>query len=244
MMVDPAVRTRYSVEDRNFLHVSYSAAMYASETGYRKKKIKINGKNMSIFMIASDKSNEKGNRRDGMDNAAAIYQRFLNGDQDAFEEIIDLYRENLIFFLHRFINNLDTAEDLAEDVFVEVLVHPDRFKGKSSLKTYLFAIARNKAVDWIRHHSRLNIVSLDAAENLAEAATVEEAVLKSDEQRKLADAMESIKEDYKVALHLVYLEEMSYDEAGKIMKKTRKQVENLVYRGKKALKMVLEEEGF
>lgn len=179
-----------------------------------------------------------------MDNAAAIYQRFLNGDQDAFEEIIDLYRENLIFFLHRFINNLDTAEDLAEDVFVEVLVYPDRFKGKSSLKTYLFAIARNKAVDWIRHHSRLNIVSLDVAENLAEAATIEEAVLKSDEQRRLADAMESIKEDYKVALHLVYLEEMSYDEAGKIMKKTRKQVENLVYRGKKALKMVLEEEGF
>ncbi len=179
-----------------------------------------------------------------MDDAAAIYQRFLNGDQDAFEEIVNLYRENLIFFLHRYINNLDTAEDLAEDVFVEVLVHPERFRGRSTLKTYLFAIARNKAVDWIRHHSRLNVVPLDVAENLTETATIEETVLKNDEQRRLAEAMERIKEDYRVALHLVYLEEMSYDEAGKIMKKTRKQVENLVYRGKKALKTVLEEEGF
>ena len=68
-----------------------------------------------------------------MDNGAASYRRFIDGDQEAFGEIVDLYRENLIFFIHRYVNDLDTAEDLAEDAFVELIVHPERFEGKSSL---------------------------------------------------------------------------------------------------------------
>ena len=47
-----------------------------------------------------------------MDNGAASYRRFIDGDQEAFGEIVDLYRENLIFFIHRYVNDLDTAEDL------------------------------------------------------------------------------------------------------------------------------------
>ena len=65
-----------------------------------------------------------------MDNGAASYRRYLDGEQEAFGEIVDLYRESLIFFIHRHVNNLDTAEDLAEDVFVELIVHPGRFEGK------------------------------------------------------------------------------------------------------------------
>ena len=92
-----------------------------------------------------------------MDQGAASYRRFIDGDRDAFGEVIDLYRESLIFFIHRYVNDMDTAEDLAEDVFVELIVHPERFGEKSSLKTYVFAIARNKAIDWIRRHSRLRM---------------------------------------------------------------------------------------
>ncbi len=95
-----------------------------------------------------------------MDNGAASYRRFIDGDQEAFGEIVDLYRENLIFFIHRYVNDLDTAEDLAEDAFVELIVHPERFEGKSSLKTFLFAIARNKAVDWLRNPTRMHRVPL------------------------------------------------------------------------------------
>ena len=71
-----------------------------------------------------------------MDNGADSYRRYLDGEQEAFGEIVDLYRENLIFFIHRYVNNLDTAEDLAEDVFVELIVHPGRFEGKCSLNTF------------------------------------------------------------------------------------------------------------
>ena len=63
-----------------------------------------------------------------MDQGAASYRHFIDGDRDAFGEVIDLYRESLIFFIHRYVNDIDTAEDLAEDVFVELIVHPERRK--------------------------------------------------------------------------------------------------------------------
>ena len=55
--------------------------------------------------------------------------------------------------------------------------------------------------------------------------------------------MDLLKAEYRVALHLVYFEGLSYEETGRIMKKGRKQVENYVYRGKRALREILEERG-
>ena len=186
-----------------------------------------------------------------MDNGASSYRRFLAGDETAFVEIVDEYRESLIFFLYRYVGDLHAAEDLAEDVFVEVLLHPKRYRFQCALKTWLFAIGRNKAVDFLRKISRLHLTAPDEVSRLAEAAagsaqsglsSLEDAVLNSEEKRQLHEAMGQIAADYRMALHLVYFEELSYEEAGRVMKKNRKQVENLVYRGKQSLRKILEQE--
>ena len=179
-----------------------------------------------------------------MDNGASSYRRFIDGDKGAFEEIVDLYREPLIFFISRYTGDIETAEDLAEDVFVELIIHPGRYGFRSSFKTYIFTIGRNKAVDHIRKCSRLSLVGEENLEETADLRTLEEHVIKGEANLQLSRALNQINEDYRTALHLVYLEDMSYDEAGRIMKKTRKQVENLVYRGKKAVRGILEKEGF
>ena len=178
-----------------------------------------------------------------MTNGESSYRRFLDGDNNAFVEIVDEYRERLIFFLYRYVGDLHVAEDLAEDVFVEVLLHPKRFRFQCALKTWLFTIGRNKAVDFLRKTSRLHVIALDEAERLADERSLEEAVLDSEEKRQLNHAMTEIAEDYRMALHLVYFEELSYEEAALFMKKNRKQVENLVYRGKQSLRKILEREG-
>ena len=84
-------------------------------------------------------------------------------------------------------------------------------------------------------------------ENLADVAdlkTLEDHVVRGEENRQLSRALAGINEDYRTALHLVYFEDLSYEEAGQVMKKSRKQVENLVYRGKNAARAILEKEGF
>lgn len=196
-----------------------------------------------------------------MDDGASSYRRFHNGDREAFVEIVDLYRENLIFFLYRFVGDMEAAEDLAEDVFVELLLHPGRFRFQCSLKTWLFSIGRNKAVSYIRKQSKVTCVEPGKAGRLMEGRgwdasfnpnyvsgqqmqeTLEETVLRGEEKQALSRAMEQITRDYRTAIHLVYFEELTYEEAGRVMKKSRKQIENLIYRGKQALRKILEEEG-
>ena len=185
-----------------------------------------------------------------MANGESSYRRFLAGDETAFVEIVDAYRESLIFFLYRFTGDLSAAEDLAEDVFVEVLLHPGRYRFQCALKTWLFTIGRNKTVSFLRKTSRLHLVPPEEAGRLAEvsdaeaAAGLEAAVLDSEEKRQLYDAMDRIREEYRMALHLVYFEELSYEDSAAVMKKNRKQIENLVYRGKQSLRKVLEQEGY
>ena len=173
------------------------------------------------------------------------YRSYLNGDKSAFSDIIDIYRENLIFFIKDYNKNEDTAEELAADCFAELIVHPERFKFKSSLKTYIFSIAHHKAVNFIKKNSRVTLYEFDKpVERSNEYIEFENDILKDEQTRLLHDALPKIKEDYRTALHLVYFEEMSYKDAAKVMRKTAKQVDNYVSRGKAALRKILEEEGF
>ena len=89
------------------------------------------------------------------------YMRFLSGEMDAFEIIVKELQMPLIHFINRYIGNTSIAEDLAEDVFVEILLHRDRYNFKVKLKTYLFTIARNTAIDYIRKNKRLAPYEVD-----------------------------------------------------------------------------------
>lgn len=157
-----------------------------------------------------------------------------------------MYREGLILFIYRYVANLAAAEDLAEDVFVEFIINPERYGFRSSLKTYIFTLGRNKAVDFVRKQSRIRPAQ-EPEERLAELAdlhTLESHIIRGEENRRLYEAMDSIKEEYRTAMHLVYFEELSYKDVAGVMRKTPKQLENLVSRGKKAVRELMGKEGF
>ena len=177
-----------------------------------------------------------------MDNGESSYRRFLDGDEKAFGEILDMYSENLIFFINRYVNNISVAQELSEDVFVEVLLHKRRYNFKTSLKTYLFTIGRNKAVSYVRRCARKPEYAYEYIENEADRKNLEDEFIKREQERALHEAIEKLNEDYKTVLHLVYFENMSNNEAAKVMKKSKKQIENLLYRAKQVLKKELESE--
>ncbi|HHT93753.1 MAG TPA: RNA polymerase sigma factor [Clostridiaceae bacterium] len=175
------------------------------------------------------------------DIGADCYRRYLEGDESGFEDILDLYKDHLIFFINRYVSNLSIAEELAEDAFLELLIHKNRYNFKTSFKTYLFTIGRNKAIDYARRGSRYKFIDIDEVVEKSESyIQVEEKLLVDERKRVVNEALGSLKENYRAVLHLVYYEELSYEEAAKVMKKNRKQIENLVYRARKALREVLE----
>ena len=179
-----------------------------------------------------------------MDNGASSYRRYLNGDEEAFREIVQEYFDSLVFFINRFVDDYAAAEDIALDAFTDLVVNRHRYNFQVSLKTYLFMIGRSRALDYLRHRGKLSMVELSHAEQIpSDGPALEEALLADGRKKAVNRALEKLSGDMRFAVHLVYFEELSCGEAAKVMKKSRKQVYNLLYRAKNALRAILEEEG-
>ncbi len=178
-----------------------------------------------------------------MDNGASSYRRFLDGDQSGFDELIRDYRDSLIYFINGFLNNIDESEDVAEEAFMELIVHPHRYSFRSSFKTYLFTVARNKAVDRVRREKKLSRAQIDDME-LEDIAQLEKDIMLDENSQILHRAMKKINAEYAVLLRLLYFEDMTGEQAGKILKKNKRQIANLTYRAKISLRRAMEEEGF
>lgn len=127
--------------------------------------------------------------------------------------------------------------------FSDLVVHRHRYNFKVTLKTYVFMLGRSRALDYIKHRKVLSFVELSEAEGVEDEKTLEEIVLADKRKRTVHSAIAKLSEDMRVVIHLIYFEEMTYDEAAKVMKKNRKQVDNLLYRAKKELRIILGEDG-
>ena len=179
-----------------------------------------------------------------MDNGASSYRRFLNGDESAFDEIMKELFDNLVFFIDRYVHDIHAAEDIAIDAFSDLVVNKHRYNFKVTLKTYLFMLGRSRALNYIKHRKVINFVELTEADNIsAEQETLEEVILADERKRIVNNALNSLPDDMRVVVHLIYFEDLSYDEAAKVMKKNRKQVDNLLYRAKKELRIILGKDG-
>lgn len=179
-----------------------------------------------------------------MDNGASSYRRFLDGDDSAFDEIMREYRNGLIFFIQRYVQEEAAAEDIAVDVFVDLIVHRHRYNFKTSLKTYMYMIGRSKALDYLRHKNKLYIVEYSQElEEAGEEPPLEEIILKDEKKRIVNEALTKLPDDMQAAVHLVYFEDLSYDEAANVMKLNRKKIDNLLYRAKGALRSIIGKEG-
>lgn len=180
-----------------------------------------------------------------MDNGISSYCRFLNGDDEGLAEIVRDYKDGLMLYLNGIVNNLFVAEELMEETFFKLITKRPRFDGKYSFKTWLYAIGRNLAIDYIRHHKKQTDISLEDLENyLKDEQDLEEMYIA--EERKLAvhQALKKLHPDYRQVLWLTYFEGFSNGDVRIVMRKNARQLKNLLYRAKNALKAELEKEDF
>jgi len=173
------------------------------------------------------------------------YRRYLNGDRSGFDEIIDLYHDNLIFFIIRYVSNESDAEDIAAETFLEMLIHPSRYSFKSSLKTYIYSVARNKAVNFLRKSK--HSVFTEGFETVRLSSTFDptfDETIMGDSKAAIKNALSKLKREYAEILYFVYFEQLDTEEISQIMKKSGRQISNLLYRAKAAMKNELIKGGF
>ena len=178
------------------------------------------------------------------DKGASDYDRFIKGDNDGMTELIREYKDGLSLYINSMVRNICEAEELMEETFVELIMKKPKYSGKSSFKTWLYAIGRNITYDYLKKRSKNYDLPIDELYEVSDEENLEKSYIQREQNIALYRALSKVNTDYGQALHLVYIEGLSIKEAAQVMKKTKKQVENLVCRGKKAMKAQLEKEGF
>lgn len=170
-----------------------------------------------------------------------VYRRYLDGDEKSVDELMKRYESALILYITGYLHDVHEAEDLMIEAFAYLFTKRPAIRD-GGLKAYLYKTARNMA---LRHKRKWKLCfSLEALAEEPESETlVEEVVQTAEQQRILHFCMEQLSAGYREALYLVYFEGMRHAEAAYLMGKTEKQVADLVYRGKNALKKRLEKEG-
>ena len=170
-----------------------------------------------------------------------LYKEFLQGNKESFEKIVIRHKDAIIYFIQRYVKSIDIAEDLAQDVFVYILIHKKNYKFEYSLKTYLYTIAKSKALNYIKRERRIVELDENQFEDLEE---LEEKVFKNERAENLKKAIQKLKIEYQSAIYLADIEELSYKEIAHILKKTDSSVKILIHRARKALEKVVMEEGY
>ena len=176
------------------------------------------------------------------DHGAQCYRRFLQGDDSGFEEIVRTYSDGMILFLAGMVSDFHTAQDLCEDTFFKLLTKKPRFDGRSTFKSWLYAIAKNMATDYLRRAKTHPVVQYEG--EYADAETPEQRYLQQEQYVTLYRAMQGLKAEYRTALYLVYFENFDTAQTAMALGKTKHQTETLVWRAKNALKTQLQKEGF
>lgn len=179
-----------------------------------------------------------------MVNDEECYIRYLKGDDNGLYEIIDRYHKGISLFINSIVNDICVSEEIMQNTFVKLAVNKPKYNGKSSFKTWLYTIARNNAYDYIKHRSRFSDTPVDEYFTISDETDIEKQYLKDEAKIELCSVMKKLCSDYCQVLYLMYFEELDTMETAKVMKKSKRQIGDLVYRAKKSLKSELEKAGF
>jgi len=174
-----------------------------------------------------------------------LYRRFIDGDRDALTTLVNLFSQDLTRFISHIVGNHHDAEELMIDAFTRLVRNKDRIKNHNALKSYLFTVGKNLALNFLKKN-KSNPVIFENIDNVLEDAgkTPDAELFRQEQKSQLDGAMARLKQPHREALKLIYFENKSYADAGAAMDKTVKQIDNLLYNAKAALKKILESEDF
>ena len=189
------------------------------------------------------KRNSSEGMADSDVNDITLYQRFLSGDDSGLQRLMERYGNSLTLYIDGYLRDIHEAEDLMIEAFAYFVAKRPRLRD-DGFRAYLYKSARHLALRCLQKKRRKQIFSFDDLEQEPESEVLIETLVQTDERsRMLHLCMEELHPAYREALYLVYFEGMRHAEAAAVMRKTEKQIADLVYRGRASLRKTLEREG-
>ena len=184
------------------------------------------------------------------DPDAALMLRVRDGDREAFETLVEKYKQPVVNLIYRTLPDATEAEDIAQHAFVQVYKSAHRYQPAAKFSTWLFTIARNLCLNEIRRRSRHPADSLDATSMENEDQPLHQyedrkgfsppdAVLQAELEEKIDAALNALPEKQRTALMLCRQEDVSYEEMAKILDCSLSATKSLIHRARETLKSQL-----
>ena len=170
-----------------------------------------------------------------------LYKEFLNGNKRAFEELMEKYRNNLIYFITRYIKNIENAEDIYQDIIIYILENPAYYNFEYSFKTYLYIMAKSRTLDFIKKENKVSSTD-DINFELEDEKMLEEIILTQERKRKIQSVMNKMLPEYQLVIYLTQIECLSYKDTALIMNKKESQIKTLSFNARKKLRQLMLEE--
>ena len=178
----------------------------------------------------------------------SLIDAHLKGDTTAFGELVRRYGDSLLGYLARMTGSIELAEDLFQETFKRVHEKADTFRG-GRIKSWLFAIATNVAIDGFRRDSRLQVTSLnqkldctDGQERELSAVAVadnshepSQKAIMSERKEQVRQALELLPAKQRATLVLAYYQQLSYPEVAQVLDCSVGTVKTQMYRALKTL---------
>ncbi len=187
---------------------------------------------------------------DTLDPDAALMLRVKQGDLEAFEELVEKYKQPVTNLIYRTLHDAMEAEDLAQNVFLQAYKSAHRYRVSAKFSTWLYTIARNLCLNEIRRRSRHPADSLDALHPEQEdqplrqfedkkSFSAPENVLQGELVDKVEQALAALPENQRTALLLCREEEMSYEQIADVLECSLSATKSLIQRARETLKQKL-----
>jgi len=167
----------------------------------------------SVFrVIAGEKTAKTSPVRD---EDLSLAQRIARGDQAAMKQVYELHSGPLFHFVKNWLADAHEASDIVHETMLEVWKRAERYQGRSSLKSWIFSIARNKSIDKNRKSSRLSYTD-EVPEVIDSEVDPLEAMALSQDAAALKSCVARLSDTHRRMIHLAFYEDLSYREISEI----------------------------
>lgn len=171
-----------------------------------------------------------------------VYEKFLNGDTDSIDIIYNRYKNDLINFSRFIVRNLENAEEIVQDIFIQILSNPNSYNKEYTVRSFLFLLCYRKSITYNTKLNRRRRIENEflSVGNFETTDDVSDIVINYEEKEVVLKALQLLKLEYRIVLELTEFRGFSTREASMILNRSEGATKTLKCRAKESLKKIID----